>query len=151
MEGCLTAIHLQVIISWQEWQTQPSNANDDRSHSKIADYVPFCFLFISHKQLLQYAQILVDIYIQGSSNYSPKFNSNGHRLTIQTIHLPKLLCSKMAANRADKISLKSDVLLNQYSNKLKVPTCPKWGMRSPKFEAIPTTFESQIAGLKITF
>ena len=32
-----------------------------------------------------------------SSNYSPKFNSTGHRLTIQTIHLPKLLCSEMAA------------------------------------------------------
>ena len=59
MEGCLTAIHLQVVISWHELQTQPSNANDDRSHSEIADSVPFCFLFISQKLLLQYAQILV--------------------------------------------------------------------------------------------
>ena len=57
MEGCLTAIHLQVVISWHELQTQPSNAKDDRSHSEIADSVPFGFLFISHKLLLQYAQI----------------------------------------------------------------------------------------------
>ena len=59
MEGCLTAIHQQVVISWHELQTQPSNAKDDRSHNKIADSVPFCFLFIFHKLLLQYAQILV--------------------------------------------------------------------------------------------
>ena len=59
MEGCLTAIHLQVVISWHELQTQLFNANDDRSHSEIADSVPFCFLFIYHKLLLQYAQILV--------------------------------------------------------------------------------------------
>ena len=59
MEGCLTAIHLQVVISWHELQTQPFNANDDRSHSEIADSAPFCFLFISHKLLLQYAQNLV--------------------------------------------------------------------------------------------
>ena len=59
MEGCLTAIHLQVVISWHELQTQPSNAKDDRSHSEIVDSVPFCFLFIFHKLLLQYAQILV--------------------------------------------------------------------------------------------
>jgi hypothetical protein len=26
---------------------------------EITDFVPFCFLFISHKLLLQYAQILV--------------------------------------------------------------------------------------------
>ena len=57
MEGCLTARHLQVVISWHELQAQPSNAKDDRSHSEIVDYVPFCFLFISHKLLLQYAQI----------------------------------------------------------------------------------------------
>ena len=43
MEGCLTAIHLQVVISWHELQTQPSNAKDDRSHSEIADYVLFLF------------------------------------------------------------------------------------------------------------
>ena len=59
MEGCLTVIHLPVVISWHELQTQPSNAKDDRSHNEIADSVPFCFLFISHKLLLQYAQILV--------------------------------------------------------------------------------------------
>jgi len=59
MEGCLTARHLQVVHSWHELQTQPSNAKDDRSHIEIADYVPFCFLSISHKLLLQYAQILV--------------------------------------------------------------------------------------------
>ena len=59
MEGCLTAIHLQVVISWHELQTQPSNAKDDRSHSEIVDSVPFRFLFISHKLLHQYAQILV--------------------------------------------------------------------------------------------
>ena len=59
MEGCLTTIHLQVVISWHELQTQPSNAKDDRSHREIADSVPFCFLFISHKLLLQYAQIFV--------------------------------------------------------------------------------------------
>ena len=53
MEGCLTAIHLQVVISWHELQTQPSNAKDDRSHSEIVDSVPFCFLFKSHKLLLQ--------------------------------------------------------------------------------------------------
>ena len=47
MEGCQTAIHLQVVISWYELQTQPSNAKDDRSHNEIADYVPFCFLSIS--------------------------------------------------------------------------------------------------------
>ena len=117
---------------------------------EIADSIPFCLLFVTHNLQLHYAWILVGIQIHESSKYSPKFNSNGHRLTIQTIHLPKLLCSEMAANRADKISLKSDVLLNQYSNKLEVSTCPKWGMRSPKFEAIPTTFESLIAGLKIT-
>ena len=61
MEGCLTAIHLQVVIPWHELQTQPSNAKDDRSHSETTDSVPFCFLFISHKLLLQYAQILVDM------------------------------------------------------------------------------------------
>ena len=59
MEGCLTARHLQVVISRYELQTQPSNAKDNRSHSEIADSVLFCFLFISHKLLLQYAQILV--------------------------------------------------------------------------------------------
>ena len=59
MEGCLTAIHLQVVISWHELQTQQFNAKDDRGHSEIADSVPFCFLFISHKLLLQYTQILV--------------------------------------------------------------------------------------------
>ena len=52
MEGCLTAIHLQVVISWHELQTQPSNAKDDRSHSEIADSVPFCFLFISQTTAL---------------------------------------------------------------------------------------------------
>ena len=57
---------------------------------------------------------------------------------------------KWQQTETDKISLKSDVLLNQYSNQLEASTCPKWGMRSPKFEAIPTTFESLIAGLKIT-
>ena len=98
MEGCLTARHLQVVISWHELQTQPSNAKDDRSHSEIADYVPFCFLFISHKLVIHCAWILVGIYIHGSSNYSPKFNSTGQRLIIQTIHLPKLLGSEMAAN-----------------------------------------------------
>ena len=41
MEGCLTAIHLQVVISWYELQTQLSNAKDDRSHSKIADSFAF--------------------------------------------------------------------------------------------------------------
>ena len=61
MEGCLTAIHLQVVIPWHELQTQPSNTNDDRSHSEIADSIPFCFLFISHKLLLQYAQNLVGL------------------------------------------------------------------------------------------
>ena len=61
MEGCLTAIHLQVVISWHELQTQPSNAKDARSHREIADSVPICFLFISHKLLLQYAQILVGL------------------------------------------------------------------------------------------
>ena len=59
MEGCLTAIHLQVVISWHELQTQPSNAKDDRSYNEIADSVPFGFLFIFHKLMLQYAQILV--------------------------------------------------------------------------------------------
>ena len=131
MEGCLTAIHLQVVISWHELQTQPSNAKDDRSHSEITDSVLFCFLFISHKLMLQYAQILMGMYIHGSSNYLPKFNSTEHHLTIQTIHLPKLLCSEMAANRADKISLESDVLLNQYPNKLETLKVPKQGMRSP--------------------
>ena len=43
MEGCLTAIHLQVVISWHELQTQPSNAKDDRSHNEIADSVLFLF------------------------------------------------------------------------------------------------------------
>ena len=59
MEGCLTARHLQVVISWHELQTESPNAKDDRSHNEIADSVPFCFLFISPKLLLQYAQILV--------------------------------------------------------------------------------------------
>ena len=61
MEGCLTAIHLQVVISWHELQTQPPNAKDDRSHRENADSVPFRFLFISHKLLLKYAQILVEM------------------------------------------------------------------------------------------
>ena len=43
MEGCLIAIHLQVVISWNELQTQPSNAKDDRSHNEIADSVLFLF------------------------------------------------------------------------------------------------------------
>ena len=55
----------------------------------------------------------------------------------------------MAANRADKISLKSDVLLNQYSNQLKTLKGPKQGMRSPKFEVIPIMFGSLIVGLKM--
>ena len=47
MEGCLTAIHLQVVIPWHELQTQPSNTNDDRSHSEIADSIPFFSIHIS--------------------------------------------------------------------------------------------------------
>ena len=43
MEGCLTAIHLQVVISWYELQTQLSNAKDDRSHIEITDSVLFLF------------------------------------------------------------------------------------------------------------
>ena len=43
MEGCLTARHLQVVISRYELQTQPSNAKDNRSHSEIADSVLFLF------------------------------------------------------------------------------------------------------------
>jgi hypothetical protein len=92
---------------------------------EITDSVPFCFLFISHKLLLQYAQLLVGMYIHESSNYSPKFSSNGHHLTIHTTHLPKLLCLEMAANRANKTSLKFNVLLNQYSNQLKIFKGPK--------------------------
>ena len=103
---------------------------------KMADSVPSGFLLISHKLLPHFAWILVGIQIHKSSNYWPNFSSNRHHLAIQTIHLPKLLCSEMAANRADKISLKSDVLLNQYSSQLKTLKGPKQGMRSPSLGSI---------------
>ena len=51
----------------------------------------------------------------------------------------------MTANRADKISLKSDVSLNQYSNQLKALKDPKEGMRSPSLGSIQLS-----PGLKIT-
>jgi hypothetical protein len=42
----------------------------------------------------------------------------------------------MAANQADKTSLKSYVLLNQYSYQLKTLKGPKQGMRSPGLGSI---------------
>ena len=47
MEGCLTAIHLQVVIPWHELQTPPSNASDDRSHREIVDSIPFFSIHVS--------------------------------------------------------------------------------------------------------
>jgi hypothetical protein len=69
---------------------------------EITDFVHLGFQFISHQILHQCAWILAGILIQESSNYWPKFSSNGHHLTIQINHLPKLLCSKTAVNRTIK-------------------------------------------------
>ena len=65
------------------------------------------------------------------------------------MRLPKLLYYVIIAYQIDKTSLKSNVSLNQSSNKLKALTCPKLVMRSPKFGTIPTMFESLIVGFKM--
>ena len=52
---------------------------------------------------------------------------------------------KWQQTEPDKISLKSDVLLNQYSNQLKTLKGPKQGMRSPSLGSIQLS-----PGLKIT-
>jgi hypothetical protein len=56
----------------------------------------------------------------------------------------------MAANQAEKTSLKSYVLLNQYAYQLKTLKGPKQGMRLPSLGVNPTSFESLIVDLKIT-
>jgi hypothetical protein len=58
---------------------------------EITDYVPFYyyFFFISHKLLLQYAQILVGIYIRGSSDCLPKIELKRTPFDYSIIHPPK--------------------------------------------------------------
>jgi len=74
--------------------------------------------------------------IQESSNYWPKSSSNGHRLTTQINHLPKLPGSEILVTWIDKTSLKSDALLNKYSNQLRTSKYPKRGMSSSSFVTI---------------
>jgi hypothetical protein len=56
----------------------------------------------------------------------------------------------MAANQAEKTSLKSYVLLNQYAYQLKTLKGSKQGMRLSSLGVNPTSFESLIIDLNIT-
>ena len=62
---------------------------------EIMDFVHLGFQFISHKLLVHSTWVLVGMYTHESSNNWPKFSSNGHCLTIQTNHIPKLLYSEI--------------------------------------------------------
>ena len=124
MEGCLTAIHLQVVISWHELQHNRLMQRMIAVTAKLQILYPFIF----YSYLTNYCSNMHKIWWACRSMgllTTHQNQLNRTPLTIQTIHLPKLLCSEMAANRIDKTALKSDVSLNQSSNKLKTSTCPK--------------------------